>query len=741
MNGFIRLMIVAALIASLTSCASRPAQDDLSMDDGLDSSAGAELSLDDTGSSDVAADAAPVDDTAAAPADAGGKDEFADFDNSPEDQAHQAGQSQPQSGNIEDEFNQADGTQQAQQEAPAPVDAAPVEMPPIVDTEPPAAPQVADVPEQPPVEETPAPEIPQVQEPAPVATNQGRPATITDLQFKSNENGGTVVVSGNRPLTYTTRTNPDLHQYIVEVENAILPDRLKRSLNTKDIRGAVGAIDAYQNPGSTTARFVIQLRDGVAEPAVQNEGNSLLIVAAGTAATSQVASGADAGGMSSEDHGGAVGGDGKILPNQNLTEFLTGNTQFYGKKISIETSNMDIRDALNFITEESGVNMVISDEVKGNVSLKLRQVPWDQALVVLMRARKLGYTRQGNVLRIAPLGDLRTEEDDAAKLALARKNTEPLKVRMFNISYAKVDELEKKLKDFLGERGRVVGDLRTNSVVVTDIAENLDRAAKLIASLDTQPPQVLIEGKIVEASERFLRSVGVNWNVSGQAISLGNTARGPVNMNPRFNINPTMAQSGNFNFSVDVGTLDVFGSISAALSLSESEAKVKTLSSPRIMTMSNEPAYISQTTEVPVKQVTITGNSSQETYQFKPLALRLDVTPQVTADGSVMMKVKVARQIAGAKETDGSFSTNSREADTRVLVKNGQTAVIGGIYTSDATDGESGVPWLREIPFLGNLFKVSSVTKDKSELLVFLTPRVTGTQGSASKGTESQGQM
>ncbi|WP_255490044.1 type IV pilus secretin PilQ [Bdellovibrio sp. KM01] len=744
MNGFIRLMIVAAMIASLTSCASRPAQDDLSLDDGLDSSAGAELSLDDTGSSDVVAeaDSAPVDDTAAAPADAGGKDEFADFDNSPEDQAHQAGQSEPQGGNLEDEFNQADGAapQQAQQDAPAPVDAGPVEMPPIVDTEPPAAPQVADIPEQPAMEEAPAPEIPQAPEPAPVATNQGRPATITDLQFKSNENGGTVVVSGNRPLTYTTRTNSDLHQYIVEVENAILPDRLKRSLNTKDIRGAVGAIDAYQNPGSTTARFVIQLRDGVAEPAVQNEGNSLLIVAAGTAASSQVAAGDAASGASLDEH--AVGGDGKILPNQNLTEFLTGNTQFYGKKISIETSNMDIRDALNFITEESGVNMVISDEVKGNVSLKLRQVPWDQALVVLMRARKLGYTRQGNVLRIAPLGDLRTEEDDAAKLALARKNTEPLKVRMFNISYAKVDELEKKLKDFLGERGRVVGDLRTNSVVVTDIAENLDRAAKLIASLDTQPPQVLIEGKIVEASERFLRSVGVNWNVSGQAISLGNTNRGPVNMSPRFNINPTMAQSGNFNFNVDVGTLDVFGSISAALSLSETEAKVKTLSSPRIMTMSNEPAYISQTTEVPVKQVTITGNSSQETYQFKPLALRLDVTPQVTADGSVMMKVKVARQIAGAKETDGSFSTNSREADTRVLVKNGQTAVIGGIYTSDATENESGVPWLREIPFLGNLFKVSTVTKDKSELLVFLTPRVTGQQGSAAKNNhDSQGQM
>ncbi|WP_413558396.1 type IV pilus secretin PilQ [Bdellovibrio sp. HCB209] len=714
MNGFIRLMIVAAMIASLTSCASRPAQDDLSLDEGLDSSAGAELSLDDTGSSDEVADAG------SAPAESGG-DEFSDFDNTPEDEAHQAGQSAPQGGSLEDEFNMAEGgdtPQQAANETPeAPAPDAGVEMPPIVDTEPSAP--VADVPaEQPPMEEpAPAPEIPH-QEPVsvPVATNQGSPATITDLQFKANENGGTVIVSGNRPLTFTTRSNPDLHQYVIEVENAILPDRLKRSLNTKDIRGAVGAIDAYQNPGSTTARFVIQLRDGVAEPAVQNEGNSLLIVAAGTA-TSQVAT-------NSADE--QEGPEGKILPNQNLTEFLTGNSQFYGKKISIETNNMDIRDALNFITEESGVNMVISDEVRGAVSLKLRQVPWDQALVVLMRARKLGYTRQGNVLRIAPLNDLRTEEDDANKLALARKNLEPLKVRMFSISYARVDELEKKLKDFLGERGKVVGDPRTNSLVVTDIAENLERAAKLIQSLDTQPPQVLIEGKIVEASERFQRNIGVNWNVTGTAISLGNTNRGPVNMNPRFNINPTNSQNGNFNFSLDVGTLDVFGSISAALALSESEQKVKTLSSPRIMTMSNETANISQTTEVPVKQVTVTGNSSQETYQFKPLALKLEVTPQVTADGSVMMKVAVARQIQGATNPDGSFATNSREANTRVLVRNGQTAVIGGIYLSDATEGEAGVPFLREIPFIGNLFKIKGVTKDKSELLIFLTPRIMG---------------
>ena len=702
MNGFIRLMIVAAMIATLTSCASNQVQDDLSLDEGLDS--GAEIS-------------------ATEPAAADSADEFADFENKSQDQAAQEAPAHSGSTDqdlaIEDELNQAEGQPPAQAAQP-PAEAAPAEhAAPDVPEEDPFANTVVDQPAPPPANEAPAPEIPAISEPAPstsVATN-GSPATITNLQFKANENGGTVIVQGDRPLNYTTRANADLHQYIVEVDNAILPDKLKRSLNTKDIRGSIGSIDAYQNPGSTTARFVIQMREGVAEPAVQVEGNSLLIVAAGAAASSIA---------HAEAPVVEAGEETKILPNQNLTDFLAGNNKFYGKKISIETNNMDIRDALNLITEESGVNMVIAEEVKGNVSLKLRQVPWDQALIVLMRARKLGYTRQGNVLRIAPLGDLKAEEDDANKLALARKNLEPLKVRMFPVSYAKVDELEKKIKDFLGDRGKVVGDVRTNSLVVTDINENLDRAAKLIQSLDTQPPQVLIEGKIVEASETFTRNIGVSWNVTGQAIKLGSTSRGPVNMSPRFNINQGTSTAGNFNFNLDVGTLDVFGSISAALALSESENKVKTLSSPRILTMSNEKADINQTTEVPVKQVTVTGNSSQTTYQFKPLTLKLEVTPQVTADGSVIMKVTVNRQIKGANNADGSFATNSREANTKVLVKNGQTAVIGGIYQSDATEGEEGVPWLRELPLIGNLFKVKSTDKSKSELLIFLTPRIMG---------------
>lgn len=210
-------------------------------------------------------------------------------------------------------------------------------------------------------------------------------------------------------------------------------------------------------------------------------------------------------------------------------------------------------------------------------------------------------------------------------------------------------------------------------------------------------------------------------------------------MNPSFNVNQSaVGSSGALNLNLNVGTLDIFGTLSAALALNESEERVKIISAPHIMTLSNEKADINQTTEVPVRQVTQNGTATQETFQFKPLTLKLEVTPQVTADGSVIMKVLVNRQFRGADVSSagqGAFAVNSREANTRVLVKNGQTAVIGGIYQSDATDGEVGVPWFRELPFVSYLFKTKNITKEKSELLIFLTPRVMGQIDNSSNGT------
>jgi type IV pilus assembly protein PilQ len=729
MKGFIRLMIIGALVSTLLSCASQQTEEDDSL----------------TAESYSGSDSA-----------AASKDDFSDFDNegaSSSDSGSQASSSNNNANQdpdlaLENEINQASGSDknfaqddldgQAKNELQpqAPQEAPPVVEQPVAQEPPPPIVEESIAP----TEEPPAPivaqELPPTQEaPPPAAISMDRPVEITGLKYKANDSGGTVIVEANGAINYTTRVNADLKQYIVEIPNTILPKRLKRTLNTKDIKGAVGAVDAYQSPGSTTSRIVVQMRPGFGEPVVQQEGNSLLIVTSESGAEPMevAAKGAaeseegDASLTKGESESNVELSSNKILASQSLDEFLSGNTKFYGRKISIETSNIDVRDALKFITEESGVNMVITDEVKGNISLKLRQVPWDQALVVIMKARKLGYSRQGSVLRIVPLDDLKKEEDDATKLALARKNIEPLKVRAFNISYAKVDELDKKIKDFLTERGKVVSDIRTNTIVVTDIEDSINRVVKLIQGLDSAPPQVLIEGKIVEALDSFQRTVGVQWNFTGADVNIGSGANGPVNLRPNLAVGQAATTPGGLGFGLNVGVLDIFGDLTASLALFEKEEKVKVLSSPRIVTLSNEKADISQTNELPVKTLTPqAGGQPLVTYQFKPLTLKLEVTPQVTGEGTVIMKVAVNRQIKGAavSSTDDTFSVNSREANTRVIVKNGQTAVIGGIYRSDVTEGTTGVPWLKDIPVLGALFRGTSTDKQRSELLIFLTPRI-----------------
>lgn len=712
MNGFMRTLVTGIMMICLASCSGKQnySDDDLALDDsavaadGVDG-AGDEISdFDDAGSADLTEDEALAENTEipAAPAESGGDELSLD--------------------------------EPAAEEPPAQAEAAPMPEEPAMPAEEPTpapVPDTAMTPEpEPTPEPTPEPVAPTpIPEPTPAPSHQASASqsgsTITSVKYKANDNGGTVVIEANGPISYTTRSNPELRQLIVEVPDSILPRKLQRPLNTRDIQGSIGAIDPYQNAGSNVSRFVIQLRDGATEPTIQQEGNTILVVAnamqaaAGKEAGSELTRGETQVNVNMNDDG--------ILASQSLSEFLAGNTKFYGKKISIEMNSMDVRDALRFITEESGVNMVVAEEVRGNVSLKLRQVPWDQALVVLMRAKRLGYTRQGNVLRIATLDQLKQEEDDATKLAQAKRAVEPLKVRMFPISYAQVADLEKRVTGFLSERGKVVGDIRTNSLVVTDIEDNLQRVSKLVQSLDTQPPQVLIEGKIVEATEEFTRAVGINWSFAGGESFVTQNASGPVNLSPTLSINPGSTGSGQaFNFGLTLGTLDRLGDLAAALALNETESKVKVLSSPRIVTLTNETANISQTQEIPILQAAPVGNSSSpalQTVTFKPLTLKLEVTPQITSDASIIMKVNVKREFPGSV-TAGQAPTFSREANTRVLVPNGQTTVIGGIYQNDALEGESGVPYLRSIPFLGALFRGRETRKNKSELLVFLTPRI-----------------
>ena len=592
-----------------------------------------------------------------------------------------------------------------------------------------------------------APAAPQVQQPAPLprptpkvedidpflapeaanngSVQQAANIKIKSIQYKANDSGGAIVIQADGPINFVTRNNPETEQLIVEIPGAQLPDRLKRPFNMRDIRGAFGSMDPYQQKGSNVARFVVQLRPNATDPFVTAEGDTLLIVADKSQVSSLTAAAASTQTKTTDAAGNSISGNSdKILTSRTLQEFLAENSKFYGKKISIETNSMSVRDALRFISDEGGVNMIIADNVGGNVSLKLRDIPWDQAFVIIMKTKNLGYIRQGNVLRIATVQDLRAEEDQTIKLTTDRIKIEPLVVKVFPINYAKVEDLSGRLKDFLTERGKAIGDPRTNSIVVTDIQQNLGRVEQLIQNLDTQPPQVLIEGRIIEATDSFQRQIGINWGFGGGSLKVGSNKAGEdVLLRPRLSITNGADASNTLGFTL--GALDVFGSLNATLALAETENKIRILSSPRIVTLSNERASINQTIQRPYTTITPATASSPaiQNVTFKDLKLSLDVTPQITSDASVIMTIKVQRDLVG--ETVGNqASIETREANTKVMVKNGQTSVIGGVYQNDSNESISGVPWLKDIPVLGTLFRFKDTRTRRTELMIFLTPRI-----------------
>jgi type IV pilus assembly protein PilQ len=312
----------------------------------------------------------------------------------------------------------------------------------------------------------------------------------------------------------------------------------------------------------------------------------------------------------------------------------------------------------------------------------------------------------------------------------SQSKLKPLRVKVFPVSYAKVEDLEVQAKDFVSERGRVKADKRTNALIATDVDENLEKISKLIAQLDTQTPQVLIEAKIIEAQQSFQRRIGVNWNFGGSPIELGNNTLGaPVNLqaNAAAGVPPENATTPVFGtLGMTVGSLDLLGDLQSSLSLFEKEGDIKVVSSPRIVTMNGVKATIVQTQQLPIPKVTVIGTGSlpQTTYDFKDMELRLECSPQITADGGIIMQVKVIREFAGEFLAGGAASKNSRSAETTILIGNGQTVVMGGIYQSDMVNDETGVPFLRKIPIIGSLFKDNTKRDTKNELMIFLTPRI-----------------
>ncbi|MBT4761247.1 MAG: type IV pilus secretin PilQ [Bdellovibrionaceae bacterium] len=551
---------------------------------------------------------------------------------------------------------------------------------------------------------------------------------VTKINFISDQMGGSILVEGSGDLKYQKRFNPQTNQFILELENTYLDDKLKRPLITKDFNSPIAAINAYQSQNSSVTRIVVQMSKPI-EPTVQKNGNRILIiprehvqqlVTANVAAQLPVLNspkgpGANNFKKQNEKH---------ALQAKTIEEFILGTSEYYGRRIDIHTGkDADIRDIIEFISEQSGANIVLSDKVTGTVNLKLRNIPWDQALIIILRSKRLGYIRQDNVLRISTLDDLEAENKAIQRVIQSRVQLSKLKVKVVPISYAEVEDLEKQVSKFsTPERGHVIADERTSSLIIKDTEEVIGNMVSLITKLDIPPPQVMIEAKIVEATQSFVDTFGISWGYSGASKKIGANSGTDVNLTSNFGF--VSGTSGVGNFNLNIGQIDILGSLNAAIALEETKNTVKVISSPRIMALNNEEAEITQTGQVLTKRIEVTTDGRESvTVTPRTFAMTLKVTPQVTASGSVLLELDVARQFPGALDS-GERPINGRTAKTKALVQNGQTAVIGGIFQNDYLKGENGIQGLKDIPFFGWLFKNKKLDRTKTELLIFVTPRV-----------------
>jgi type IV pilus assembly protein PilQ len=422
----------------------------------------------------------------------------------------------------------------------------------------------------------------------------------------------------------------------------------------------------------------------------------------------------------------------------------SGQKQYTGHPINFDFEDADLRAVLRVFSAESGLNMIIDPQVQGRVNVLLNDVPWDQALDQILRSNKLGYTVEGNIIRIAPLAVLADEQASQQRLVEAKALAGELRVQTFPLSYAKGDALLPLLtRSALSSRGQIQVDVRTNTLIITDLADRLQTAQQLIQTLDRAEPQVEVEARVVQTTRDFARAIGIQWGLNGRANSqIGNTTGlafpnngaigGRVGGNqqgndPRGNNEPAStvanfpAAAASTAIGLALGSINGAFNLDIALSALESSGKGRILSTPRLTTQNNQPAEVAQGVQFAIP---VTANNTVS-VQFRDATLSLRVTPQITAANTVIMNVELANNsVDFANQVQGVPSVNTQRATTTVQVNDGATTVIGGIFTSQESQTQARTPVLHRIPILKWLFQNNSLTDSSRELLIFITPRI-----------------
>jgi len=566
------------------------------------------------------------------------------------------------------------------------------------------------------------------------------PQALRDIDFRRGADGaGRVVV--NLP---SNQVGVDIQQQgqslVVEFLRSSVPENLRRKVDVVDFGTPVQLITTTQ--AGDRVRMVVEPKGNWEHSAYQSDNQFVLEVRPL-----------------------------KVDPNK-----LTQGPGYAGDKLSLNFQNIEVRALLQVIADFTNFNVVTSDTVTGNVTLRLKDVPWDQALDIIMQAKGLGLKKSGNVLWIAPKDELAAKEklDLESKAAIAQ--LEPVRNQAFQLNYVKAEEIAKGLTGqsigsstggsssssgssgsgtgtrILSARGSVIAEPRTNQLFVSDVPSKLEEIQAMIAKIDIPVRQVLIEARIVEANDKFGRSLGIKLGANdirgqqggipgysvggGNYVTVGGNYTGigaQTNQGAAANYNNTQF----INLPANVSS-DAFGNGNAAtvalslfsatanrflnleLSALESDGKGKVVSSPRVITADQVKALIEQGEELPYQVATASGATS---IAFRKANLKLEVTPQITPEGSVILNVDVNKDSRGTLTPQG-YAINTKHVQTQVLVENGGTVVIGGIYTQDEGETVNKVPVLGDVPVLGNLFKNKTRTTSKTELLIFLTPKV-----------------
>jgi type IV pilus assembly protein PilQ len=550
---------------------------------------------------------------------------------------------------------------------------------------------------------------------------------IKDMDFRRGAEGaGRVIVD-----LANSQVGVDIKQQgqtlVVEFLKSSMPEGMRRRLDVSDFGTPVQSVTTFQT--GDRVRMVIEPRGAWEHSAYQSDNQFVV----------------------------------EVRPQKVDSGKLAQGANFSGEKLSLNFQNIEVRALLQVIADFTNFNIVTSDTVGGSVTLRLKDVPWDQALDIILRAKNLGMRKVGSVLMIAPRDEINAKEKQELESSLAIQGLEPLRSISIQLNYAKVSDILVQLNQnntggpggvqgqrFMSPRGSAFGEPRTNQLFITDIPSKLALIQEMVSKLDIPVRQVMIEARIVEAQDTFGRSLGVRLGGADLRGIQGGQAGYPVgggsdrvafagtydamtatttqssgslnNLNTTLVNLPAIGQGGyapaTFAMALFSNAANRF--LNLELSAMEADGKGKIVASPRVVTADQAKALIEQGTEYPYQQATSSGATSTA---FRKASLKLEVTPQITPEGNVILDVDVTKDSRGETTAQG-IAINTKHVRTQVLVENGGTVVIGGIFELQENESVSQVPLLGDVPYLGNLFKTRTRNTSKQELLVFITPKV-----------------